>query len=223
MGKRKTNKAEANTMTAILTKQEVKKRLDAVRSNYSITDATIKDGFCNYTYEIIHGVGALDSHKVGGKNLFRDDLQNAFNKLRVHLAVVDNAFQLSKIDIEDIDQFHMDNITLGYEVSGIKIKGLGDNEAVIITGNKYLGPLGRMDLESPRISMEELSGYKWHNELRDAVALIREEVSLYKEGYYTPTEIEEPEDDENQLTLELRAGGKELLKEDHEEFEGAKV
>jgi hypothetical protein len=222
MGKNKKEVVvELNTRPASVTKQEVLKRLNAVRDHFKVTKAVLRDGFCDYAYDVIKGIGAPDDHVVKGRNLFRDDLQNAFNQLRVHLAVVDNALNIGEAG--NINDYHVDDIANKYEVTGLEIKGLGDNQSIIIIGNKYLGALGRMDLKTPRISMEASAGYKWYNELTETVELIREEVSLYKEGYYTPTETEETKENKKQIKMFGKNDSEEEVMEEEEDLEAAKV
>jgi hypothetical protein len=66
---------------------------------------------------------------------------------------------------------------------------------------KYVSSAGGWEeIKSPEITLDSLSPYKWWNELKAASDKAREEVSLYKEGNYTPVEVEE-EDDNQQGNL----------------------
>jgi hypothetical protein len=58
-----------------------------------ITSAAIKDDFCNYSYEVVQGIGSGDTHSVKGSGIIEDDLRNAFAKLNVHLAIMDNVYK----------------------------------------------------------------------------------------------------------------------------------
>lgn len=192
-------------------------------SDYVIIEAQIKDGFCNYRYEVIKGVGIGDKHKVDGSGIIEDDMRTAFSKFNVHLAVIDDVFKHSGIEIEDIDQLHTHELTQLFNVTGFKIKGSKENECIVLIGNKYVSAAGgRIELESPKIPLDNLSSYKWYNELKEASDKAREEVKLYKEGKYTAVE----EDDDNEEP-EMKSGNlfdeKPSPAELMSDFEGAKI
>jgi hypothetical protein len=164
---------------------------------YKITEALIKDDFCNYKYEMTQGKGPYDIHKVDGKGIIKDEMRDVFRKFRVHLAAVYGAFTLNGVEVQDIDQHHNDDITAEFHVSGFKIKGSGDLESIILIGSKYIPCIGgRMGIDTPPIPMDSLSSYKWFNELKVLADKAREEVALYKEGNYTVVENDEEEEDE---------------------------
>ena len=159
---------------------------------FIITEAAIKDDFCTYKFEITSGIGLGDSHKVDGSGIIDDDMRTAFSKFNVHLAAIDDVFKHSGIEIDDIDKFHTEELTGLYHVTGFQIKGGKDNECIVLTGNKYVSTAGgRIELKSPKIPLDNLSSYKWYNELKAAADEARNEVRLYKEGKYTAVEIEE--------------------------------
>lgn len=171
-----------------------KKKKVPVTGAYVIKEAVIKDEFCNYQFEITEGVGLGDTHNVKGSGIIEDDMRHAFGKLNVHLACIDDIFKHSKVEIADIDEFHNHELAGLYHVAGIKIRGSKENESVIILGNKYVGSAGgRIDLATPKIPLDNLSSYKWYNELKTAVDEIRNEVAQYKEGKYIAVEEEEDE------------------------------
>lgn len=170
--------------------------LTEIKRPYKIVSAKIVDGFCHYGVEVVEGVGLGDKiPTVKGAGLYDPDMGNAFGKLHVHLACIDDAFKLSEVAIDDIDKFHAHEITSLFHVTGIKIVGSDENEAVVITGSKHISCTGgRIEISTPRIPIDELSSYKWHNELKSLVDRIREEVALYKEGKYTLAESEDEEE-----------------------------
>jgi hypothetical protein len=162
-----------------------------VIKDYIIKEASIKDDFCNYQYEIIEGTGAGDKHNVKGSGIVLKDMLQAFGKLHVHIACIDDVFTNAKVEIDDIDKFHAHEITGLYNVTGIKVRGSKHNERVILIGSKFVNSSsGRIALVTPAIPMDDLSSYKWYNELKTAVDKIREEVRLYKEGKYEAVEDE---------------------------------
>ncbi|MFL5810059.1 MAG: hypothetical protein ACJ749_11100 [Flavisolibacter sp.] len=198
--------------------------LDAIEksneSTISITGAEIKDDLCNYSYEIVSGKHTGFTHNVKGTGLIDDDMRTAFSKLNVHLAVIDDVYKHSDIQIGDIDRMHTDDLALLFNVTGFKIKGGEENASITLLGTKYLSAGARMKLESPKIPIDNLSSYQWYNELKTAADKCREEVEAYHNGKYTPVQVEEEEPDARQLTIgseEARADQQE------EEFENAKV
>lgn len=164
--------------------------------DYIVTEAAIKDDFCNYTYEITAGVGISNTHTVKGKHIILDDMRTAFAQFNVHLAVLDDAFKIAGIEIGDIDQFHGDDITGRYVVTGFKIKGGKDNESISLVGTKYSYTAGgRMAITTPFIALDNLSSYKWYNEFRDAAGKAREEVALYQEGKFRMVETDDDDEE----------------------------
>ena len=163
---------------------------------FVIKEASIKDDFCNYTFEVASGVGIGDTHNVKGKGIIMEDMRKAFSKLNVHLAMVDDIFKHSGVEFEDIDTMHSSDLAFLYSVTGFKIKGDVENESIILIGNKFVSSAGgRIELETPRIPIESTSSYKWYNELKSASDKARLEVELYKNGKYIPVEEEEEEKD----------------------------
>lgn len=186
---------------------------------FKIMEAALKDGFCNYSYDITEGVGIGDTHKVKGKGVITDDLKDAFTTFNVHLAVIDDVFKHSNVNIPNIDKFHNHELTGLYEVTGIKIKGVGDNETVELVGTKYVNAGDRISLVTPRITLDQLSSYPWYNELASAVERARMEVEEYKNGKCTAVQ-EELNFEEDLKQLKITEGGGH---DDDEVFEKAKV
>lgn len=170
--------------------------------SFSIKEASLKDDFCNYTFEITHGVGSGDTHSVKGSGIIEDDMRDAFSKFNVHLAAIDDVFRLSGIELEDIDNYHAHELATRYHVTGFKIKGGTENESIVLIGSKYVGTAGgRIELATPKIPLDNLSSYHWYNELKVAADNAREEVALYKEGKYTAAVEEEEKANPRQLTI----------------------
>lgn len=177
------------------------------KHNLVITAASIKDDFCHYSYEITGGVGLGDSHSVKGSGVIEDDMRTAFSKFNVHMAFIDDVFKHSGIEVEDIDAQHSNELTFLYTVTGFKIKGKEDNESIILIGNKYVSSAGgRIEMETPKIALDDLSSYKFYNELRDAAEKARNEVWLYKEGKCTIPESDEEEETRKQTKITFDSG-----------------
>lgn len=188
MSKRKT-KTKANDAAVVIDATTLIDK--SQESKISITGAEIKDDFCHYSYEIISGKPTGFTHSVKGKGIIDNDMKNAFSKLNVHLAVIDDVYKHSDVQIGDIDSMHSDDLALLFTVTGFKVKGGEENQSVILIGNKYLSAGSRMKLESPKIPIDNLSSYKWYNELKSAIDKCRQEVEAYHNGKYTPVEVEE--------------------------------
>jgi hypothetical protein len=190
--------------------------------DFLIMEAHIVDGFCNYTYEIMRGTGSGRPHSVKGPQIVTDDMLNAFATFNVHMAAIDDAFKYSNIDIEDIDHMHGHELTSFFIVSGFKITGGKDNESIQLLGNKYVSSCGgRQQIKTGKIPLDNLSSYKWYNELKQASLIAREEVALYEEGKYVIEEVDEDEKpNPNQTKIGFEAGQE---NEGNDEFEAARV
>jgi hypothetical protein len=168
----------------------------------SIISAQLKDGICNYAFEIIEGVGQGATHTVKGPGIVKDSLQDVFAKFNVHLAVIDDAFKTAGEEVLDIDTLHGHQLTGFYHVTGFSIKGSSENERIVLQGNKYVSTAGgRMELKSPPIPLDNLSSYKWYNELKELTSNARSEVKAYNDGNYTPIEKEEEDTKMTQMSI----------------------
>lgn len=172
---------------------------------FDILEASIKDDFCKYKYEIIKGVGEGDQHDVKGTGRVKDSLLEAFAKFAVHLAFIDGAFKGQ--EIKDIDKLHTDEITLDYRITGFKMKGGSSNESISLFGNKYAPNVqGRMNIDTPPAAIDNLSSYKWWNELKAAADDVRREVSLYKLGNYIAMNTDDEEEKDNAAQMSIMDG-----------------
>lgn len=184
---------------------------EALLPDFVIMQASLKDGFCNYAFEIKKegtGFGVGDLVNVKGTGIFNDDLREAFNKMNVHLAFIDDIFKHKGIDIENIEDHHAGEEALDYLVSGFKILGEMDNEAIILIGSKHISTGGRLEMSTPKIYLDDHSSYKWFRELRDAVNLVREEVVLYKDGKCThpDPDVIDKKEKKKQTKIKFSAG-----------------
>lgn len=184
---------------------EFKKALSAIKPGTTIIyGGNIKDDFCSYECEIFGKKGISFPHKINGKDrgIIKDDMKEAFGKLRVHLAVIDDVFHYSKIEVTNIDDMHNHDLTQLYNVTEFKVKGGDENESVILIGNKRTSQGHRIEIEGPKIPIDNLSSYQWYNELKDAVNECRMEVKLYHEGKFIPVKQKENEEpNPQQLTI----------------------
>jgi hypothetical protein len=180
---------------------------------YVILQATIKEGLCNYQYQITSGDVAHDAHNVKGKGIVDEDMRTAFGNLSVHMAYMDEAFKMSGLGDKDIDDLKTHDLSFKYRVKEIKIKKTKAYEAVTLVGEKHLDTVsGWADIVMPEVVLDNLSGYKFYNELIRDVEHLREEVALYKEGKYTLPETDIPvAADNNQASLFEVKNEEELL------------
>ena len=187
--------------------------------SYEILNASLKDDFCNFTYKVTGGIGLGSVHNVKDMpGIIKDELREAFVKFNVHLAVIDEIFKSSNIEIKDVDMMHTHEHTTLYNVTAFKIKGGKSNETIVLTGNKFVSIVaGRIELETPAVSLDNLSNYKWYNELKTAADEVRKQVSLYKEGNYIPVK-EQPDEnqEEEQQNLFSKSGHSSITDEDFE-------
>lgn len=161
-GAKKAKKKPQERKRIIVTSEFIRNLKGTAELSYAITEASVKDDFCNYKYNVKEGIGNNDEHAVTGSKMVTDDLIQAFGKLNVHLACIDDVFKHKDIEIDDIDKFHADETASLYHVTGIQIKGSDENESVILVGNKYVSCSGsRIELKSPKIPLDNLSSYQW--------------------------------------------------------------
>ena len=190
---------------------------------YKIAKARIVDGYCHYGFDIVTGTAEGDAVPTQkGSHVITDDLRKAFNKLNVHLAYMDDIFKHAGVEIKDIDLMHTDDLATLYVVSGFQITGSEENESVILMGDKELnnGRGARLSLTMPKIGIDELSSYKWYNELKDAVDVAREEVALYREGKYIADDDEKEEKEmKKQTKISFKASVHERKDDDNSEIE----
>lgn len=178
-----------------------------------IRSGTLKDNmFCHYGYD--HTVAANTTDSVARKSQVpvHDDLKTTFTDFNVHLAVV--CEEIHPDDIPDIDNLpemdpdpevtddQQDSLALKlsrFTVSSFKIVGNGENEGVILTGQKRLSTNDYVKLETPVIKWQ--SDYAFVHELHVAVFNAVEEIEQYMNGKQAPqrqTEIDFGEEDDNE-------------------------
>lgn len=172
---------------------------------HEIRGASLKDDFCNYIIKINESdipVIGLGEHNVKGIGLVDHDMHMAFNRLKVHMAFLDDAFKRSGIAVTNIDNVRDEDLTDLYTMTGFKMHGTEENESVILSGNKYLSTLGtRMPIDIPKTALDKLSPYPFWNELKADVTACQCEVELYIDGKYTLPHKDEEKPDKKQLKI----------------------
>ncbi len=167
-----------------------------------IMSASLKDGLCNYSYELKTGVNIGDTHNVKGKGIIMDDLSNAFADFNVHLAIIDEIFKNADVEFDSIQEIKNHEFVFQFTVTGFKMKISGDVESIYLTGTKYVNSAGGyLDINTHKIDLTQYSSYKWFAELKEVADRARLEVELYKDGKCTPVEQEEPVKNPKQMSI----------------------
>lgn len=192
-----------NNETPVVTINSEKILEEENQREFIILEGAIKDDFCHFKYEVIKGVGRGFQHSVKGDGVIMDDMREAFSKFNVHMAVMDDVFKHAGIDIMDIEQCHGEELTGLFTCTGFKIKSSGTMDSIVLVGNKWVSGGGRIEFETPRVPMDNLSSYKWWNELKTASDNAREEVALYMEGKYEVAELDPEEEKKKDKTGNL--------------------
>lgn len=158
-----------------------------------IMEASIKEDSCNYKYEILVGVGKGDHISRDGNGIIHQDLKDAIDELRIHLAIIDDAI---KVD-SDIDPELAEGKLIGlmdhpahdlFNVNGFKISGTAGDESVILLGSKWVTFGGNKACLTPKVKLQ--SQYPFRNQLEAALNKCRQEVVLYMEGKTKPKMIQ---------------------------------
>lgn len=166
-------------------KSNLNLEVKSMDSTLLITGAFVKNDLCKYFYDIVEGVGAGDSHSVTGKGTVESSMYDRLSKLNVHAAVLDDAFKVAEVEIgKNIYAMNGDELTLKYRVTGFRLKGTINNQTIVLIGTKQVAH-GQMNIDTPEVSIDNISGYPYWMELRTAIAKLSEEVVLYKDGNYS--------------------------------------
>lgn len=164
-------------------------------SGIEITGATIKDEYCHYSYEITEG--KCEGDKVTnrkGSNIVHDDMKLAFHALHPHLASICEEVEINlEMDISRIQKFDADVHKEGslehkishFMVHGFKLTGGGDNEALILMGEKRLSTGDHIGLTTHKIKWDDTT-YHFVSDLRAAVNNVILEVEEYMNGKCAP-------------------------------------
>lgn len=162
--------------------------------DYIINNAEIKDGYCNYSWEITKEgvIGLGDKLSTKGSNVVKDDMRKAFANLNVHLAIIDDVFKHAGIEFETPAEVKVHDLALDYKVISFEISGSDDDEKIKLVGEKRIRYSNeRMVVKTPKMPLNPTSSYPWSEELKNLSDLCRYEVAEYKEGKYEEPEVEE--------------------------------
>ncbi len=196
-GGKTTISGTAEDITNHLKKVTERLQSDDQEKTINITSASLKDLFCNYTYEFTKGIGAGDNVNRKGAAIIHDDLKAVFKKFHPHLAVICEEIDKDDIsDIEDIEDFDDEKHKEGslehrvshFSVSAVILDGTGENESVRIIGSKRLSTGDYVELKSPKTLFS--GGYQFVDELRVAVDDLLNEVEEYMNGKAAPKMVQ---------------------------------
>jgi hypothetical protein len=117
--------------------------------------------------------------------LVHDDLVKAFDKLKVHLAIICELHEAAvfEIDLADFDpEEHLPNI----KVTSFSIGGSGDDLGVTITGQKKLKSGKILNLNTPFIKYyDEIDPYMYAGEMAESIqgCVYEAEEYIFREKY----------------------------------------
>lgn len=163
-----------------------------------IKSGTLKDNmFVHYGYDHTVAVNTTDSVSRKSAVPVHDDMKFAFGSLNVHLAVICEEIQPDDIpdidslprldpdpDLAEEDQDPLAVRLSRFSVSSFRVVGNGENEGVILTGQKRLSTLDYIKIETPVTRWQ--GDYAFVNELRVAIFNVVEEIELYMNGKQAP-------------------------------------
>lgn len=149
-----------------------------------IRGAVIKDSLCNYSYELLKGPTKGDVLTHSGVHIIHDELQEAFEKMNVFYAHLDDAYtgNDNSTSLEDLEQ---EIETENYSVTAFKISGVEENKSVILTGFKQVSA-GVIKFETPKIKLN--GNYLYLHPLKVRLYDLIDEVEQYRNGKTAPSE-----------------------------------
>lgn len=178
-------------------------------TSVNILSAALKNAMCNYSYEILDGVGEGDIINRKGSSIVHSDLIRAFRKLDVHLALI--CEEIDKSSISDIEHFEnmktveFEDGTIEKAVSAFTANSVKtDKSGVTVTGTKELSTGDHVTLQSPKVDWDD--DYQFLGELKVVVDEIQFEVEEYMNGKKAPEYVQqelsfETETDQFELSI----------------------
>lgn len=173
------------------------------------------DGSCKIIYrEKIEGEEVTNDIAVKSSRRIHPDLKEKFEAMIPHLAIITEQIQDPQ-ELEDVMDYARnkngweileENLQKTFDVTGITIKGTGENQGVIITGTKMLKNMAKqITVISPQVDFDD--SYDLMPELRIAVSDIEDECNLYMQGKKKPDpQIEMEFEEEGQTETKVSFG-----------------
>lgn len=148
-----------------------------------IKSATIKDEFCNYTYDHRVSMGVTNKHSVKSQLKVHPDLKAAMEAFNGHLAVI--CEEVSPSEVRDISECIGTKQSITEKLNTFKVDSFQVvSDGVILIGEKLLTTGEAVKLQTPEVYFE--GGYAFSQELYDAVLTAVAEVEAYHEGKEAP-------------------------------------
>lgn len=161
-----------------------------------IKSATIKDALCNYSYELLTGKTAGDVCTRKGNHIIHEDLENAFANLNVFLAHLDDAYT-GNDNSTTIEELREETETDKYFVTGLKVTGVEENKALILSGRKTVEN-GIITFTAPKVKLD--GNYLYLTQIQEALFKVLNQVEAYMLGKTAPqpeqTSMEFDDDEE---------------------------
>ncbi|MVT11349.1 hypothetical protein [Chitinophaga tropicalis] len=194
-------KKKVNSYTQERLQKLVEKQLGG--QEIEIRAGYLKDNmFCHYEYDHTVAANTTDNIKRKSQVPVHEDMITAFSDLDVHLAVIwkeinpeeikdiDNLPELIEdLDLDDPGQDKLAVMLSKFSVNAFKIVGSGENEGVVLIGQKQLDNYENGKLETPVVKWQ--SDYPFVNELHVAVFNAVEEIEQYMQGKQAPPKQQE--------------------------------
>lgn len=154
-----------------------------------IRKAGIRSGiFLSYEYNL-EEAGISAKNKTQSTAPIHEDLENAFRKLVPHFILLTEELPEDKVsDIIEYGTEMSEDMQRKYAVTEFSFNGTEDARTVTLTGYKVLSNDRTVNFSTPsqKLHDEEREGYKFDEELRDAVDALVQEVHLYMDGKQAP-------------------------------------
>lgn len=146
---------------------------------FQITSASIKDEVCEYGYEVLQGPqqGSKIPKCKGSLNV-HEDMIVAFQRLDIHLAESEDAFEYVFPPTSGLDELIEHELAEKFSVGGFRISGSDENLSYTLIGHKVC-KVGYMALESEKL---QKNNYRFFEELKEAMENAVNEVEQYMAG-----------------------------------------
>lgn len=166
----------------------------AIEKHLRIIYATItEDQKLNYGVHYVSGPKKGEIQNILGSGIIEPSLSMKMACLNIHSAIIDDVYKNGEIKVVNPESMHGDPLALLFQTYGFKIKGKPEGESVILIGRKKVTH-GSMEFDTPRIFLDNISGYAWEKQLTDTLDEVRKEVELYMNGKYKKPDLPEKPD-----------------------------
>ena len=155
---------------------------------YEIKKAQIKESLCLISYELLSDPIRGDIIKHKGVHYVHTDLEEAFKRLNVFLAHIDEAYKGFSTNKTTITELENKEQTEKYTVVGFSITGKEESRSVILTGVKEV-EYGYIKFDTPKIMIEG-GNYFYLEEISERINNAINEVIAYLGGKKAPEPVQ---------------------------------